>query len=135
MSAHDKAIVIPCSGIGKVFGSVGREATYIVVDELRPKMAETLCLSLLVVGDQETVERVRGVPCIAVDGCPKACAQKNIELAGGVSAASLRVVDTYKAHRELKPEGVTVLDESGRKLARFLAQEIASAVDRVVAGR
>jgi len=47
MTDAKKVIVIPCSGIGKAYGSVGREAMYQVVEQLRPDSADTVCLSLL----------------------------------------------------------------------------------------
>ncbi len=129
---NDKVMVIPCSGIGRVFGSVGREAAYLVVDELRPEQTETVCLSLLVMGDEEARARVKAHPTIAIDGCPKACAQKNIELAGGKVGATVPVFEVYKQHRELKSEAITVLDEKGRLLARLVAEEVSEAVDQLL---
>ena len=63
-------LIIPCSGIGKPFGTIGRDATFRVVDELRKGRADTNCLSLLVMGDEEATEQIRESECIAVDGCP-----------------------------------------------------------------
>ncbi|HUV74279.1 MAG TPA: putative zinc-binding protein [Anaerolineae bacterium] len=127
----DKVLIIPCSGIGKAFGSVGREATYVVVDEMRPGETDTLCLSLLTLGDEEAKERVRGHPVITIDGCPKACAEVNVESAGGQSAANFKVVDTYREHRDLKVPSVVNLGEDGRKLSRLLAEKVAAAVDSI----
>jgi len=127
-----KIIVIPCSGIGKAFGTIGREAAQIVVDETRPEVTDTVCLSALVMGDEDARARVHGRHCITIDGCPVGCARKNVELAGGTVARALRVVDTYKDHRDLKPKTVTELDEAGRALAKILAQTIAEEVDRIV---
>ena len=132
MPEEAKVMVIPCSGIGKAFGSIGREAAYIAVEELRPGQTDTVCLSLLVMGDEVTRDRVRGHPCISVDGCPTGCARKNIELAGGKIARALRVIDTYRQHHELKPVQVTELDEAGQRLAGLLAEEIAKQVDAVI---
>jgi len=128
---NNKVMVIPCSGIGKAFGTIGREAAHIVVDETRPQATDTVCLSALVMGDEETRIRVQGKACITIDGCPIGCARKNVELAGGTVARALRVVDTYKEHHELKPKAVTELDDAGRQLAQILAQQIADAVDRI----
>ncbi len=125
----DKVLIIPCSGIGKAFGSVGREATYVVVDDMRPGETDTLCLSLLTLGDEEAKERVRGHPVITIDGCPKACAEVNVKSAGGRSAANLKVVDTYREHPDLKVQAVLDLGEPGRKLAAFLAEKVVAEVD------
>ena len=72
-SHPEQVLVIPCSGIGKVHGLVSREATYSALEAL-PGQTDTVCLALLVQGDPETRERVRRLPSITVDGCPKLCA-------------------------------------------------------------
>jgi uncharacterized metal-binding protein len=128
-SQHKKIIVIPCSGIGKAFGSISRDATYEVVENLRKDVTQTLCLALLVSGDHESLQLVRNNKVIAVDGCPLQCAEKNVKLAGGNLAGSLRVVDAYKEDRQLKPRGVTFLDNDGQQMALALAEKIANKVD------
>jgi len=126
-----RVLVIPCSGIGKPFGSIGRDATLRVVDELRPGKAETDCLSLLVTGDEEAVRQVKHSLCVAVDGCPLECARKNIEMAGGVVAAHMRVMDLLRENKGLRPRKVTFLDEDGEKLSSILADRIAAKVDEL----
>ena len=136
MAENDqKVIIIPCSGIGRVFGSVGREAAYLVVDELRPEKTETVCLSLLVMGDEEARARVQAHPTIAIDGCPKACAQKNIALAGGQVGAAAPVFQVFKEYRALKSYAITVLDEKGRLLAQLVAERVADKVDELLNGQ
>lgn len=127
--AKKKVVVIPCSGIGKALGSVSRDATYEVVDNLRKGVTETTCLALIVSGDKETLHLVRDNKCITVDGCPVQCAQKNLELAGCDLAASLRVVDVLRQNRNLKPKTVTLLDRDGQRLSAILARQIADKVD------
>lgn len=127
----DKVLIIPCSGIGKAFGSVGREAMYMVAEELRPEETETLCLSLLTLGDEEAKDRVRNHPVITIDGCGQACSELNVKGVGGRSEANFRVIDTYREHRELKVKSVLHLGEAGRKLARILAEQVASQVDAI----
>ena len=128
-------LIIPCSGIGKPFGSISRDATFRVVDELRKGRAETNCLSLLVMGDEEATRQIRESVCIAVDGCPLACAKKNIEIAGGEIAAYFRVMDLLRENRGLRPRQVTFLDEDGLKLSEMLAEKIASKVDELGGGQ
>ena len=128
-----KVLVIPCSGIGKAMGTVGREAAYSVVEDLRPDVSDTLCLSLLVMGDGEAHARVRRVPCVTIDGCAKECARKNVELAGGTVGERVQVMDVLKAHRGLKPKTISELDEDGCELAGFVAEEAAMAIDRTIA--
>jgi len=131
-ASQKKVIVIPCSGIGKSLGSISREATYELVENIRKGVTETICLSLLVSGDEQSLQLVQGNKCITVDGCPLQCAEKNVKLAGGDLAATFRVVDALKEKRNLKPKTVTFLDRDGEQLATLLAREIAKKVDEIL---
>ena len=130
--SQKKIIVIPCSGIGKAFGSVSREATYELTENLRKETTETVCLALLVSGDEDSLQLVRNNKCIAVDGCPLQCAEKNIRFAGGDFAASFRVVDVFKNNRNLRPKNITFLDRAGEQMAVLLAEQIANKVDELL---
>ena len=118
--------VIPCSGIGKVFGLVAREAALSTVLELCPEKAETVCLAYIVTGDEEVKEKMRGSSCITVDGCPKMCASKNVSLAGGVVVEEVKVLDTVKDHKgkkfgsptELSDDGYIVVDEIATRIEK-----------------
>ena len=121
----DKVLIIPCSGIGKVHGLIGREAAYRVTDGLMPERAETVCLALLVTGDAETARRVQQTPCITLDGCPKLCACKNVELAGGKIAMALRVYDVMKRRRGANFGTATALGEESWAVVEELAAEVA----------
>ena len=131
MTPSKRVIIIPCSGIGKAYGSVGREAMYQVVEEMRPAVTDTVCLSLLTLGDADAQTQVRDHPTITIDGCPKACAKVTVQAAGGTPSAEYRVFDVYRAHKELKVRSVSDLGESGREMARILAEEIAAKVDEL----
>jgi uncharacterized metal-binding protein len=132
ISQQKKVIVIPCSGIGKAFGSISRDATYEVTENLRKETTRTLCLALLVNRDEGSLQLVRHNKCITVDGCPLQCAEKNVKLAGGNLAGSLRVVDVYKENRHLKPRSVTHLDPDGQKIALAVAERIGKKVDELL---
>jgi uncharacterized metal-binding protein len=129
--SEDPILIIPCSGMGKPFGTIARDATFQVVDELRKGRANTNCLSLLVMGDEEATRQVKASRCIAVDGCPLACAKKNIEFTGGEITAYFRVMDFLRENRGLRPKQVTFLDEDGQRLSDILAEKIASKVDEL----
>jgi uncharacterized metal-binding protein len=117
-------LVIPCSGIGKVHGLLTREATYLVTDEIAPEKTETMCLALLVKGEAEALESVRTQPCITIDGCPKACAEKNVKIAGG-NPVVVEVVEAIKKHPGAKPGTPTELNDEGWDIAREIATKVA----------
>ena len=129
---RQRVLIVPCSGIGKAYGSVGREAMYTLLEDLRPDSTDTVCLSLLTLGDADAQAEVREHPTITIDGCPKACAKVNVQAAGGSPAAEFRVFDVYRAHKELKVRSVSELGDAGREMARILAEEIAAKVDALV---
>jgi uncharacterized metal-binding protein len=131
----EKVLIVPCSGIGKTYGSVAREAAYIAVEELRPAKTEIAPLSLIVLGDEATAERVRCYPAVTIDGCKLACASKMVAETGGRVAAGLTVLDTYRQHRDLKPQGISQLNDKGLELAHVLAEEIAAQADRALDGK
>lgn len=135
MSGEERVIIIPCSGIGKAFGSVGREAAYVVTEELRPDCTETVCLSLLTLGDEDARRHVRKHPTITIDGCPTACARVNVEQAGGAPAAAFRVFDVFRRHKELRVRSVSDIGEAGQEMARILARDVAAKVDELRKGR
>jgi len=128
-----KVVVLPCSGIGKVYGALSRETTYELVERLRPGLAVTTCLPLLVIKDPEAVALVTENPVITIDGCPKECAKKSVEALGKVVDKAYEAINFYKAHKDLKPKGVAEVDETGRKLATLAAGEIAQEVDKLAA--
>ena len=67
-------VLVPCSGIGKTYGTVTREAAYIVTEDLRPGKSQIVPLSLLVLGDPKALAAVRDAQVITLDGCKLACA-------------------------------------------------------------
>jgi uncharacterized metal-binding protein len=128
-----RVCIVPCSGIGKTYGSVTREAAYAVTEDLRPETTAIVPLSLLVLGDEAAQEAVRRAHVITLDGCKLACASVNVRRAGGEVAREYAVLDFYRQHRELKPGGIAELNEGGQALARELAEEIAGVCDDLTA--
>jgi uncharacterized metal-binding protein len=127
-----KVLIIPCSGIGKVQGSISRLSAYYVVDELRPETTTMTCLPLLVAGDPEASLKVKNHRCITIEGCPLRCAEKTTKAVGGQHVMSLTVLEAYRKHRELKIglNGVLNLGTDDKKLAKIIAEEIALNVDK-----
>ncbi len=134
MNQDRKVIIVPCSGIGKTYGTVSREAAYEVIEDLRPEQAQLVPLSLLVLGDNDARAAVGQSPAIAIDGCKLACASKMVAESGGHVAQEYAVLDVYRRYRQFKPQGIAELNEGGQQLAHALAEEVATSVDKLLAG-
>lgn len=126
-----KVKVIPCSGIGKVYGLMAREAVLKTVIELCPEKSETVCLAYIVTGDKEVKEKMEGSDCITVDGCPKMCASKNVTIEGGIVIEEIKVLDTVKAHKGKKFGSPTMLDADGEVVISEIAEKIAKKINEV----
>ena len=130
-----KGYIIPCSGIGKVFGSIGREATYIVVNELAKGKAELECLPLIVKGKKEVIERLRKNKVISIDGCPIKCSYNNVIEQVGKADAQFMTTNILKENRECKPESAIIpIGENTKILSQKLAEKISIKVDELLNG-
>ncbi len=130
---NPKTLIVPCSGIGKTYGSVAREGAYIVTEDLRPQSTRLVPLALAVLGDEGTQQTLASCPAIAIDGCKLSCAAKVVAESGGTVVHALQVLDIYRSHRGLKPAGIAELNEAGKKLAKVLADEVSKLVDGIEA--
>jgi uncharacterized metal-binding protein len=130
-----RVVIVPCSGIGKTYGSVSREAGYNVVEDLRPEATQLVALSMLVLGDESTRMAVADLPAITIDGCKLACATKMVKESGGSVAREYAVLDVYRRYKQFKPQGISVLNEGGQRLAKALADEIAADVDELMGNK
>jgi uncharacterized metal-binding protein len=126
-----KVVIVPCSGIGKTYGTVSREAAYNITEDLRPENTRLLALSKLVLGEEEARLVVANQPTITIDGCKLACATKMVQESGGCVAREYAVLEVYRRHKQFKPQGIAELNEGGEKLAQALADEIAEVVDEL----
>ena len=124
-----KVVIVPCSGIGKSYGTVSREAAYDITDELRPTETQLVALSMLVLGEESARNAVANHPAITIDGCKLACASKMVKENGGKVAQEIAVLDVYRRYRQFRPEGIAELNEAGRQLARALAEEVTVTID------
>ena len=128
-----KVIIVPCSGIGKTYGTVSREAAYEVVEDLRPETAGIVALSTLVLGDEAARAEIAACPAITIDGCQLACATKMVQESGGTVSEQFPVLNVWRRYRQFKSKGIAELNEGGQQLAHALAEEIAARVDGLVA--
>jgi len=126
-----KVKVVPCSGIGKVYGLMAREAVLKTVFELCPEKSETVCLGYIVTGDKEVKEKIEGFDCITVDGCPKMCAAKNVSISGGIVVEEIKVLDTVKEHKGKKFGSPTHLNADGEAVISEIAGKIAKKINEI----
>ncbi len=120
-----RRLLIPCSGIGKAVGEVAREATRLLMEELRPGTFETVCLPLIMTDDEgDTGELVRSSEVFAIDGCPKKCATASVKHAGGEVDHGVLVVRVLAKNRSHRPESIVDIGEGGRQLARDVAMTL-----------
>jgi uncharacterized metal-binding protein len=129
-----RVVIVPCSGIGKTYGTVSREAAYDVTEDLRPAKTQLIAPSKLVLGDEAARSAVAGNPTITIDGCKLACATKMVRESGGVVEQDFAVLDVYRRYKQFKPQGIAELNESGKQLAHALAEEIVGIVDHITPG-
>jgi uncharacterized metal-binding protein len=124
-----RVVIVPCSGIGKTFGAVSREAAYVLTEELHPADTQLVALSMLVLGDETACAVVAGNPSITIDGCKLACASKMVKESGGKVVQEIDVLDVYRRYKQFKPQGIGELNEGGLRLAKALAAEAAFTID------
>ena len=127
----DKIKIIPCSGMGKVFGLISREAALTVVNKLAPDESETMCLAYIVTGDNEAKEQIEGKNCITLDGCPLMCAAKNVALAGGIVREKFKVIDAFKSHRGVQAGNATELTSDGWVIVDELAEKVVKKIREI----
>jgi uncharacterized metal-binding protein len=130
-----KVVIVPCSGIGKTYGTVSRVAAYNVTEDLRPEDTRVVALSKLVLGDEEACAVVAANPAITIDGCKLACATKMVQESGGRIAQHYAVLEVYRRYKQFKPQGIAELNAGGEQLAQALANEIAQVVDELTSGK
>jgi uncharacterized metal-binding protein len=131
MQSH-KVVIVPCSGIGKTYGSVSRESAYDLTEDLRPESTQLVALSMLVLGEESARCAVAGNPAITIDGCKLACASKLVKESGGRVLQEVAILDVYRRYKQFKPQGIAELNEGGLRLAQALAEELAVTVDGLV---
>jgi len=130
-----KVVIVPCSGIGKTYGTVSREAAYEITETVRPEATQLVALSLLVLGDESARAAVAANPAVTIDGCKLACATKMVQESGGQVIQDFAVLDVYRRYKQFRPKGIAELNEGGQQLARALAEEVAAVVDEVEGGQ
>lgn len=128
MSTNGKVKVIPCSGMGKVYGLIAREAALHTVNRLCLDQADTMCLAYIVTGDDKAETSIENQPCITIDGCPAMCSAKSVATMGGDIKAEFKVLDVMKLHKGAKPGTATKLTADGWKIVDEIAAKLQACV-------
>ncbi|MFW9801950.1 MAG: putative zinc-binding protein [Candidatus Thorarchaeota archaeon] len=119
-----KRVIIPCSGIGKAFGSVAREATYLLTDSERSDEYMTICLPLLMTDEEEPKRVVAESDAYTIDGCPKRCASVLVRHVGGKPVMEIMTPKVLAEKKEHKPETVLDIGVGGQLLAKDIMRLI-----------
>lgn len=132
MNRDKKVIVIPCSGIGKPIGTVSRETTYEVIENLAKGKAETVCLALLTSQDKETMDKVKNNYVITLDGCAKHCAKKNVEECGKIPDKNYMILKFAAANPDKKPQGIIDIGDGGKALVDTISDTIEKDINNLL---
>jgi uncharacterized metal-binding protein len=134
LSEENKVVVLACSGIGKILGSITRLILYHIIDEMRRQNTTTTCLPLVALKDKEAVTLVRKYPCITIDGCHNKCAKVSAENAGASMVKAFTVAEFMRVFKDLKPSTASMLEPGpgGRELARKIAERLSVEVDKLL---
>ena len=119
-----KRVIIPCSGIGKAFGTVAREATYQLTETDHQEEYRTICLPLLVAGDQKAINLLKQSRVYTIDGCPKKCATLCVERIGVDVTMEVMVPKILAKNTEHKPGSVLDIGPNGVLLAKDIVNLI-----------
>ncbi len=130
-----KVGIVACSGEELAEGTVTRLAALKVLEELRPAQTVTICLPLFLAGGAGDRAFAKFYPTIAVDGCEKRCAARATELYSNKPAVSLLVGEVLSGCGLPPPQGARRLSPESRAGVDALAEEIAAAVDHLMAVR
>ena len=125
-----KVKILPCSGMGKVFGLIARESALQTIKN-NPNDSETVCLAYIVSGNEEAKKLIEGQKCITIDGCPAMCAAKNAEIAGGIVEEKIRVVDVFRNHKGVNAGTATELTEEGWQIVDEIVENVTAKVKNI----
>jgi uncharacterized metal-binding protein len=128
----DKVCLQPCLGLRKE-AVLGRQALYVVHEDLRPETTVLGCGPALNANVQEDVDFINMYPVLAVEACELDCATRLVDKKGKQAARTLRIVDLAK---ELKINLESLPDnhiDTAHPAVQAIAERIAEQVDALLA--
>lgn len=124
---HDKVVLAPCMGVGKVVANVTRRAAYLAKGAC-PEDTELLSIPALLAGSAEERELLEKYPVIVVEGCVLRCASHVMKFVGVTPAAKIEVTQLIREKRLTPGKTRAELEASGKQLAEAVAQRMADAL-------
>jgi uncharacterized metal-binding protein len=128
----DKVCLQPCLGLRRE-AVLGRQALYVVHEDLRPETTVLGCGPALNANVQEDVDFIALYPVLTVEACELDCARQLVGKKGGQAAQTLRITDLAK---ELKIALESLPEQhidTGHPAVQALAKRIAEQVDALLA--
>ncbi len=123
----DKVCLQPCLGLRKE-AVLGRQALYVVHEDLRPDTTVLGCGPALNANVQEDVDFINMFPVIAVEACELDCATRLVDKKGKKAAVTLRVSDMAKALSidvsALPENHIDVNDPAVQAVAKRIAEQV-----------
>ncbi|MEG6565517.1 putative zinc-binding protein [Thermoanaerobacterium saccharolyticum] len=129
MNNNDRIAIMPCAGIGQIFGQITREVGYNLVDDLHPENTVLVCPPALAVDIQEDIDFINEYPVLVLNGCKDRCATKLILQKGGQVEAEVYLPDI------LKKEKISLKDEKRGRLgekSKLAIQKMTEDASRLV---
>jgi hypothetical protein len=128
-----KICISPSSELTTVFGKIGRQASYVVCEDLRPGKIALGCMPALFSKVQEDIDAITQYPVITLEGHPAHHAAKLVK------NFSQKVAVEIDIEKLLKDNKIDVSDSSPQKLGpngenavKFLAEYTAKIVDKLL---
>lgn len=128
----EKVCLQPCLGLRKE-AVLGRQALYVVHEDLRPEVTVLGCGPALNAEVQEDVDFINMYPVLAVEACELDCATKLVDKKGKRAAQTLRITEVAKGlgiDVTSLPERYLEVDHPA---VQALAMQIADRVDQLLA--
>ena len=125
-----KVCVVPCSGMGKVLGSVAREVGLILAEDLRPDKTFLVCIPSLAAGSEAYAKMMKTNPVIVIDGCAERCATKIVVKNGAKINGRFFLPESIRKYG-FKPTNRDDIGLEGENLAKKVAEDVAANVDKL----
>ena len=123
-----KVAIYPCGGIGLHVSCVTRQAGYLLEEELLKLDVEILDMHRLIRGMPDEIEIIESYPTIILDGCAHQCGSNLFYLLKIKPSTRIYLPDIIAETGLFPGRARKVLEESGQRLAKEVAEMAARIV-------